>query len=193
MRFFDMTKLKKKTNLHHIQYKQLFNYTHFRLLDQIFAGKIRILHWFSMNCHLGDKEKWKKSKTFTCIPQGISQWLDQHSIDQWRYYLHIARSKYVLSPPGNGMDCYRTWEALYIGSIPTVMNTSINSIFQQLPVLIINNYEDLTFRLLKDFYNTTIYQKYDHRRLYIRYWQNQINSFRNSSQPIRIHYTSLKD
>ncbi|CAF1182091.1 unnamed protein product [Adineta steineri] len=57
------------------------------------------------------------------------------------------------------MDCYRIWEALYPGPTPIIINKRINSIFQQLPVLIINNYEDLTLQLLKDFYNTTIHQK----------------------------------
>lgn len=226
--------------------------THSHLLDQIFSGKTHLLHWFSMNCNLGSNKKWKESNILTCIPQGISQWLNQRyymhlasgkddsihnrhlksndywiftsfnknngfyreklwdlscngrlrniskcfyqldSIDQWRYYLHIARSKFVLSPPGNGIDCYRTWEALYLGSIPIILNTPINSIFQQLPVLIINNYEDITLQLLKDVYDNMIRQSYDYRRLYKGYWQNQINSFRNSSETIQIHYTSLR-
>jgi hypothetical protein len=224
--------------------------THFYLLDQIFSGKTHILHWFSMNCNVGDNEQWKKSKIFTCIPQGNNQWLNQrfymhlasgkddsiqnthlksndywiftsfnknnglirkklwdlscHSrlqniskcfyqldaIDQWRYYLHIARSKFVLSPPGNGIDCYRTWEALYLGSIPIVLNTTVNSIFQQLPVLIVNNYEDITLQFLQDVYDNMTRQNYDYRRLYKGYWQDQIYSFRKSSETIRIHYTS---
>ncbi len=226
--------------------------TQSRLLDQIFAGKTHILHWFSMNCYLGDNAEWKKSTIFTCIPLGISQWLDQRyymhlasgkddsvhnthlkshdywiftsfnknngfyrkklwdlscngrlrniskcfyqldSIDQWRYYLHIARSKFVLSPPGNGIDCYRTWEALYLGSIPIVISKSINSIFQQLPVLIVENYDDITLQLLNSVYDKMTRQNYDYKRLYKGYWQNQINSFRNSSETIRIHYTLLK-
>ena len=32
----------------------------------------------------------------------------------------LSNSKYVLSPPGNGPDCHRTWEALYLGAIPIV-------------------------------------------------------------------------
>jgi hypothetical protein len=114
------------------------------------------------------------------------------SIDQWRYYLHIARSKFVLSPPGDGIDCYRTWEALYLGSIPIVLNTAINSIFQQLPVLIIDDYEDITLELLKDVYDNMTRQSYEYKRLYKGYWQKQINSFRNSSETIQIHYTSRK-
>ena len=72
-------------------------------------------------------------------------------------YLSTARSKFVLSPLGDEGDCYHTWKALYLGSISIVLDTTINSIFQQLPVLIINNYE----------------------RLYKGYWQNRINSFPN--------------
>lgn len=32
----------------------------------------------------------------------------------------LSRSKYVVSPPGNGPDCHRTWEALYFSCIPVV-------------------------------------------------------------------------
>ena len=37
-----------------------------------------------------------------------------------KYRELVANSKYVLSPPGNGPDCHRTWEALYLGSVPIV-------------------------------------------------------------------------
>ena len=226
--------------------------SHYHLLDRIFTGQTRILHWFSMNCNLGPHDKWHKSNRFTCIPQGISQWLNQRyymqlasgkddsirnrhlksddywiltsfnknnglhrkeiwnfachgrlrniskcfyrldSVDQWRYYLHIARSKFVLSPPGDGIDCYRTWEALYLGSIPIILKTTINSIFEQLPVLIVNNYEEITLELLTDVYEKMIRQSYDNRRLYKGYWQNRIHSIRNSSRTVKIYYTSLK-
>ena len=55
----------------------------------------------------------------------------KNNLDLWRYYIHIARSKFVLSPPGLGMDCYRTWEALYLGSIPIVLNSSLHSVDYQ--------------------------------------------------------------
>jgi hypothetical protein len=187
---------------------------HFRLLDQIFAGTTRILHWFAMNCDVGENERWQKSKIFTCIPQGISQWSNQryymqlvggrddsvqnthlktndywifasfritnnlkyrippwylacygrlrdiskcfyqsNSSNQLMYYLHLARSRFVLSPPGGGFDCYRTWEALYLGSIPIVQTTSINSIFEQLPVLTVSSFGDITLEFLQDVYS----------------------------------------
>ncbi len=223
--------------------------SHLHLLNQIFARKTRIIHWFAMNCDLGNNDQWKQSKVFTCIPQGISQWSNQryfmqlasgkddsiHNIDLktndywvltsfavlhapkyrkplsvlscmgrlkniskcfyqkdtmnlWKYYTSIGRSKFVFSPPGVGMDCYRTWEALYLGSIPIVVNSSLNPIFEKLPVLIVDNYDEINLDFLKNMYDNMTKQTYDYRRLYKGYWQREINSYRNTSDMIQIHY-----
>lgn len=114
-----------------------------------------------------------------------------NSLDQWKYYLHMARSKFVLSPPGNGLDCYRTWEALYLGSIPIILQTSINRIFDKLPVFIVNSYDEITPQLLEQVYQNMTRQKYDYNRLYKGYWQHLINSYRNSTEAIQIFYRSL--
>lgn len=34
-----------------------------------------------------------------------------------QYVYDLAHSRFVVSPPGNGPDCHRTWEALYLGAI----------------------------------------------------------------------------
>lgn len=36
------------------------------------------------------------------------------------YLRDLARWRYCVSPPGNGVDCHRTWEALYLGCVPVV-------------------------------------------------------------------------
>jgi hypothetical protein len=227
--------------------------SHLYLLNQIFARKTRIIHWFAMNCDLGNNEQWKKSNIFTCIPQGISQWSNQryfmqlasgkddsiHNIDLktndywiltsfnvlhapkyrqslftlscmgrlkniskcsyqkdlmnlWKYYVSIGRSKFVFSPPGVGMDCYRTWETLYLGSIPIVINSSLNPIFEKLPVLIVDDYNQINLDFLKNVYDNMTKQTYDYRRLYKGYWQRVINSYRNTSDMIQIHYMKSK-
>ena len=112
-----------------------------------------------------------------------------NSLDQWRYYLHIARSRFVFSPPGAGLDCYRTWEALYLGSIPIILRSSINSLFDRLPVLIVDRYDEITLPFLEKAYQNITRQVFDYRRLYKGYWQSRINAFRQSSETIQIHYT----
>ncbi|CAF3798450.1 unnamed protein product [Rotaria socialis] len=55
-----------------------------------------------------------------------------------------------ISPLGNGIDCHRTWEALYLDIIPIVWNSTLNSLYENLPVLIINNHTELTESFLRD-------------------------------------------
>eukprot|EP00581_Thalassiosira_minuscula_P011257 CAMPEP_0183725922 /NCGR_PEP_ID=MMETSP0737-20130205/21903_1 /TAXON_ID=385413 /ORGANISM="Thalassiosira miniscula, Strain CCMP1093" /LENGTH=356 /DNA_ID=CAMNT_0025957093 /DNA_START=32 /DNA_END=1099 /DNA_ORIENTATION=- len=56
--------------------------------------------------------------------------------------------KFMLSPRGVGLDCYRTWEALYLGMIPVVKTSTLDSMYQGLPVLIVDEWSDLTPELL---------------------------------------------
>lgn len=55
----------------------------------------------------------------------------------------VLRSKYVLSPPGNGPDCHRTWEALYLGATPIVLKDYWPFRGYELPVVSINGWGEL--------------------------------------------------
>jgi hypothetical protein len=50
----------------------------------------------------------------------------------------------------------------------------------------------ITLELLKNVYDYMIKLTYDYRRLYKGYWQREINYYRNSSEMIQIHYTTLR-
>lgn len=66
-------------------------------------------------------------------------------IETWRNMTEYA---FVLSPFGNGMDCHRTWEALLCGCIPIVRTSVFNELFEGLPVLIVENWSDISLQLL---------------------------------------------
>jgi hypothetical protein len=50
------------------------------------------------------------------------------------------------SPRGKGLDCFRTWEALFLGSIPIVQSSSLDPLFldEGLPVAIVESYREVT-------------------------------------------------
>jgi hypothetical protein len=52
-------------------------------------------------------------------------------------YLADMRScRWVVSPPGNGVDCHRTWEALYLGITPIVARTAAGAaLHDDLPIV----------------------------------------------------------
>lgn len=59
------------------------------------------------------------------------------------YRRALSESKFVLSPPGNGFDCHRTWEAMYLGAIPIVKREFWPFAGINLPVLQVDEWEDL--------------------------------------------------
>jgi hypothetical protein len=55
----------------------------------------------------------------------------------------LKRYKFVASPRGNGIDCHRTWEALYMGALPIVESNFIYDSWNFLPILQIDKWENL--------------------------------------------------
>jgi hypothetical protein len=100
-------------------------------------------------------------------------------INRWEYFNDVIRRKFVYSPFGFGIDCYRTWEVLYLGSIPILKNSTMISVFEQLPLLILDSYEQINLQFKKNIYHNMTNKAYDFKRLYKGYWQNKINHYRN--------------
>lgn len=53
---------------------------------------------------------------------------------------------FEVSPQGNGLDCFRTWEALLLGTIPIVRHSALDLLFQdeRLPVVIVESWQEIT-------------------------------------------------
>ena len=61
------------------------------------------------------------------------------------YLETLSKHKFVASPEGNGIDCHRTWEAMYLGVIPIVRRTVLSEYFYDLglPILLISNWNEV--------------------------------------------------
>ncbi len=52
------------------------------------------------------------------------------------YLAEMASCRWVMSPPGNGVDCHRTWETLYLGRTPIVQRTDAGAgLHDGLPII----------------------------------------------------------
>ena len=58
----------------------------------------------------------------------------------WEKY---TQYRFGLSPPGNGLDCHRTWEMLFFGMIPIVKKSALDPLYEGLPVLLVEDWSDL--------------------------------------------------
>ncbi len=92
----------------------------------------------------------------------------------------MADFKFVLSPWGDMLDCYRHWEALLVGSIPIIRSCSLDDLFSDLPVLVIKDWNEITEEFLNKKYEEIMSKKdYNFEKLYMKYWVEKINQERN--------------
>ena len=88
----------------------------------------------------------------------------------------FTQSNGQITPHGNGLDCHRTWEALCTGSIPIVKTSAIDSLFTDLPVLIVKDWSDVNMELLTKTIKEFKTKKFNYDKLLLKYWIDKIKS-----------------
>jgi hypothetical protein len=91
------------------------------------------------------------------------------------YLDNIYNHKFVICPEGNGIDTHRTWESLYLGTIPIEKRNLNNKFYADLPICFVDNWEDITEEYLNEFYSNAIFiWPLIAKKLTFEYWKNKI-------------------
>ena len=85
-------------------------------------------------------------ETYQDLKDNPSCWFAPRRLPQeacWRIHDEFA---FEVSPRGRGLDCFRTWEALFLGTIPLVLSSPLDPLYQDedLPVVVVVSWSDLT-------------------------------------------------
>ena len=93
----------------------------------------------------------------------------------YEYLMQMKQFKWVCSPKGNGADCHRTWEALYVGCIPLVDDIdNFHEFAKELPMILISDWSTVTLEFLE---RETAKLKFNYEMLNFNYWKNKIESY----------------
>lgn len=118
----------------------------------------------------GDREEARRG-----IPENArfvpTRRLPRHEL--WQEY---AKYAFVASPSGVGMDCHRTWEAITLGCVPIVKRSSLTPLFEGMPVLVIESWDQLTAEYLQQQQQNFAAQKFDYSKILLTYWRDRINN-----------------
>ena len=94
-------------------------------------------------------------------------------------YMQLMKTyKFALAPPGRGIDTHRCWEALMVGTIPIVLSSSINELYEDLPVVVIEDWSIITEEFLHKKYDEILKSTYDFQKVYCDYWIRKITERR---------------
>jgi len=96
-------------------------------------------------------------------------------VNQIDYLTNLSRSVFCVSPPGNGIDCHRVWECLYLKTIPIVKYDNCYNNFKHLPILFIDNWYDITPNFLNTIANDLRFNLNNSQpELNMLYWKSKI-------------------
>lgn len=90
------------------------------------------------------------------------------------YLDNVYNHKFVICPEGNGIDTHRTWETLYINSIPIEKRNINNQFYTDLPICFVDDWEEITEDFLNTEYDRIINTEWNLERMDFNYWVNKI-------------------
>lgn len=82
-----------------------------------------------------------------------------------------SQFQFVLSPHGAGLDCHRTWEALILGCVPIIKSSSIDDLFNDLSVIIVNNWSEINSEFIEQAVMALQEKKSNTEKLFMHYWK----------------------
>lgn len=86
------------------------------------------------------------------------------------YQKELANYRFVLCPFGNGYDSHRIWETLYSGSIPVVINHPTFDCLEDLPVIMVDDFKNITEEYLSKKFEELLYREHAFKKLELDWW-----------------------
>jgi len=130
----------------------------------------------NFNLHFTDTRYggWRR-KLIDIIPKEIIDY-QQNYLVRSESYKYMSKYSFVVSPFGHGYDCIRTFEALCLGCIVIMKKSFLDIIYEDLPVLLVDEWTDINETLLNETLELYKNKKFNYDKLKIDYWIELVNS-----------------
>jgi hypothetical protein len=144
-----------------------------RQVQELHVKKEHLAH-MSFTIQTFYKERWSVFRLF-CLSPFVYRTIKKPFE---KYLLDVAASKFEIAPKGAAWDTYRLWESLYIGTFPIVKTSPLDVLYEDLPVLIIQNWEEVTEDFLNQKYVEMHRKTYKFEKMHMKYWIDMIDSYK---------------
>lgn len=136
----------------------------------------------SFRISTNEKERQKCYDTFKEVPSvEIINFKDQDRFAYGclhNYYRKVKQHMFTLCPFGNGYDCHRIWQVLYLGAVPIIKRHKTMESFYNLPVWWIDDWNEVLETNIKEKFETIKSKTYNKEIMFFDYWKRVINETR---------------
>ncbi len=97
-------------------------------------------------------------------------------ISRSKMFSKMTEYAFVISPFGHGFDCIRTFEALCLGCIVIMRKSFLDIIYEELPVLLVDEWSDINKELLEKTLVEFKNKSFNYNKLKMDYWIELVKS-----------------
>lgn len=115
-------------------------------------------------------------------------YFEAHPLPRLSSWQRMSQFMFVLSPEGYGHDCHRTWEAIALGCIPIVKKSGFTSIFDGLPVWVVDDWSEVNKENMILFARETLNKTFDYSQLFMGYWR-RLAAAQPTKEGEKCHYS----
>lgn len=159
------------TNFYTEGYKKYF-------LELVYKNSFEKKHLLYMNhCPRSFCDRDKIVKMFEnesyCFTRNHSS-QPYHGTPRGQYFDDLVDSQFVISPIGLEIDCVRNWEAFPLHCIPIVEHTYLDPLYEGLPIVLVNDYKEVTQDFLERKMQEIQTQKTSLDKAFFGFWEHLI-------------------
>lgn len=105
---------------------------------------LRVHADFHFNTHEGGASVERRAAVEAVLRRNDRVDFLPQKVPRLQLWREKTRYAFVVSPGGGGLDCHRTWESLALDNIVIVRRSPLDSLYQGLPVAIVDHWEEIT-------------------------------------------------
>lgn len=147
------------------------------MIDRISGLQVKKNNFVYMNFNIGT---YPVERSHVWNKFVVADWVNATSnLSMEKFYFDVASSKFIISPRGNGVDCHRTWEALYLRTVPIVKRSIHMKEFDDLPIFFVDKWDEVCYNTLDNFYKKIETKLFNLDKMRISYWRKKISESTN--------------
>jgi hypothetical protein len=130
-----------------------------------------------LNCSIGTYRQDRQSAYDYFCNKNWCTVKPHGSLDYYGYTDDILNHHFSICPRGNGLDCHRNWEVLYLNRYPIMKRYyGLEKLYSDLPVIFVDNWSDVTEEFLINSLNKIKLQNFNYEKLKFNYWKSLIEN-----------------
>jgi len=135
---------------------RMWGFRNIEIMNQVILMNIikinYVYFYFNVNTNKNERQECKEKLENKGLPFGRNE-------SRYESYLkNLSSHKYAICPPGNGIDCHRTWECLYLGVIPIFKRSVFTEkLSKKFTCIILNDWSDFNKEILDSQYPGAMY------------------------------------